>query len=49
VLRVPGVVVNDDVIELFFTSQYRRKHDSVVIDARLCSKLRHLLPSGRAR
>ncbi len=34
-LRVPGVIVDDDVLKGLFARQHRRKHDAIVIDARL--------------
>ena len=32
---VPGVVMDDDVLELLFAGQHRRQHDAVIVDARL--------------
>ena len=49
VLRVPGVIVDDDIVECLFAGEHRRKHDAVVIDARLRAENRHVVSIGRAR
>ncbi len=49
VSRVPGVVMDDDVVELLFAGQHRRQHDAVVVDARLGAEDRHVVAVGRAR
>ena len=40
---VPGLVVNDDVGEALLTGEHRRKHDAIVIDARLRAEDGHVI------
>ena len=47
--RVPGVVVNDDVVELLVAREHGRQHDAVVVDARLGAEDGHVIAVGRAR
>ena len=47
VLDVPAVAMNDDLLERFFARQDRRKHDAIVIDARLGVEDGHLVGFGR--
>ena len=49
VLRVPGVVVDDDVVERLLAGEHRREHDAVVVDARLGAENRDVVAIRRAR
>jgi hypothetical protein len=40
--------VHDDIVERLFAGQHRRKHDAVVVDARLRPEHRHGVAIGRA-
>ena len=47
--RVPGVVVDDDVVELLVAREHGRQHDAVVVDARLGAEDGHVIAVRRAR
>ncbi len=49
VVRIPGVIVDDDVVEPLVTGEQRRQHDAVVIDPRLGAEDRDAIGIGVAR
>ena len=46
--RIPGVVVNDDVVELLVAREYGRQHDAVVVDAGFGAEDRDVIAVRRA-